>query len=367
MSGEMDALGAAATAGLAAGVIEGREPSQAGEGACANCDAKLEGRFCAQCGQAAHPHRSLAHVFEEFLHGVLHFDTKAWRTLPMLLFRPGTLTRNYVYGKRARYISPLALFLFTVFFMFFVFAFMHAPTDLTIGPQNRAEAAAQVEQARAGLQQAQEQLAELRAGEDNAPAVAALERVTANTERELFRREAELAAFDAGLPTPSAEETQTEAAEMGGVNSVRIDGMPELSERIREKLGNPELALYKIQQTAYKFSFLLAPISLPFIALLFLWKRGLTLYDHVVYALYGLSFAALVFVAAVLLSMNMWTAWAPTWLVLSAIPIHTFFHLRGAYALGWWSAAWRTLLMLLFAVIALTIFIVAIVLLGLTG
>ena len=119
MSGELEAAGALATAGLAAGAIEGRGPHGGDHGGtCINCGAEITGPFCAQCGQASHPHRSLTHVVEEFLHGVLHFDTKAWRTLPMVIFRPGTLTRNYVYGKRARYISPLALFLFTIFFMF---------------------------------------------------------------------------------------------------------------------------------------------------------------------------------------------------------------------------------------------------------
>ena len=94
MSGEFEAAGALATAGLAAGAIEGREGGQQGEGGCANCGAPLQGAYCHACGQAAHPHRSLVHVFEEFLHGILHFDTKAWRTLPMLAFRPGTLTRG---------------------------------------------------------------------------------------------------------------------------------------------------------------------------------------------------------------------------------------------------------------------------------
>ena len=68
-------------------------------------------------------HRTLAHMVEEFLHGLLHFDTRAWRTLPMLVFRPGTLTRDYIHGKRARFISPLAIYLLTVFTMFVVFSF----------------------------------------------------------------------------------------------------------------------------------------------------------------------------------------------------------------------------------------------------
>lgn len=130
MSGEMEAAGALATAGIVAGALDGRDGGGDGGGACLNCGAQLTGPYCSQCGQHGHPHRKLTHILEEFLHGILHFDTKAWRTLPMVVFRPGTLTRNFVYGQRARYISPLALFLFTIFLMFFVFAFAMPPVNL---------------------------------------------------------------------------------------------------------------------------------------------------------------------------------------------------------------------------------------------
>jgi len=147
----------------------------------------------------------------------------------------------------------------------------------------------------------------------------------------------------------------------------RIDGMPDLSKKIREKFQNPDLLLYKIQQAAYKFSFLLIPISLPFIALLFLWKRGVTFYDHVVFSLYALSFVSLLFVLILQATRWTWTEWAIPWLIFAAIPVHTFFHLKGAYALGWWSALWRTLFMLIFSIVALMIFLVAIFALGVLG
>ena len=121
MSGEMEAAGAAVTAGLVAGAIErGGAAGRHVHGACPNCGAELHGEFCSACGQPAHLHRTLGHMVEEFLHGILHFDTRAWRTLPLLVFRPGTLTREYIHGKRARYISPLAMFLLLIFTMFAV-------------------------------------------------------------------------------------------------------------------------------------------------------------------------------------------------------------------------------------------------------
>jgi Protein of unknown function (DUF3667) len=424
MSGELEAAGALATAGLAAGAIEGRDPhGGAHDGKCANCGAEIVGPFCAQCGQASHPHRSLVHVVEEFLHGILHFDTKAWRTLPMVIFRPGTLTRNYVHGKRARYISPLALFLFTIFFMFFVFAFMpHESEENAAASPQREATVEQLENARESLAEARADLAELRA-EAAADRPNAFEsNLTQSTvsllEREVARLEAELAAQDAvateaaseappvateasqeaegetPAPAPTNERAPAPAEGESGFNIVIdepitvnaegtwqdrardiarsedfvvVDGWDSLNEKIRRKFENPDLALYKIQQAAYKFSFLLAPLSLPFIALLFLWKRGLTLYDHVVYALYALSFASLLFVGVVLSTQHPWTSWLPGWLIMVGLPVHTFFHLKGAYALGWWSALWRTFFMLVFATIIASIFLILIIVLGLAN
>jgi hypothetical protein len=339
MSGELEAAGALATAGLAAGAIEGREPGGVHDGACLNCGTAITGPYCSQCGQATHPHRSLLHMIEEFLHGILHFDTKAWRTLPMLAFRPGTLTRDYVYGKRARYISPLALFLFTVFFMFFVFAVGGGPTignDESSDIEINASADGDVSEARRELEEARRELAraqaELNDARTNPPAdepeglserlaqgaVRIAEQQVERMERQLARQEEFAAERAAETPpaAPEAEQPATEApavaeptatdapAEEATSPTVIAEGAGEqrwqdelrdavlrgevninsgsayIDEKIRHSLLNPDLALYKVQNSVYKFSFLLVPISLPFLALLFFWKRGVTLYDH---------------------------------------------------------------------------------------
>ena len=112
MSDELEAVGALATAGLAASQLgatvaaaPGTPPAHGAQ--CMNCGAALHGTFCQVCGQRAHVHRSLLHLAEEVLHGVLHFDAKGWRTLPLLVVRPGLLTRRYIDGQRARHVSPM--------------------------------------------------------------------------------------------------------------------------------------------------------------------------------------------------------------------------------------------------------------------
>ena len=413
MSGELEAAGAMATAGLAAGAIEGREAHGAHDGACLNCSAQLSGPYCSQCGQAAHAHRTLAHLFEEVLHGLIHFDTKAWRTLPMLAFRPGTLTRNYIFGKRARYISPLALFLFTIFFMFFVFAFA-SPNLVQMDARSNAE---QLADARESLAEAERELASAEAaGPDQytGDLDTRLARQAVDLARaEVARREAALAREQqrsadantqhaggeapASATAPAAESETTkpgdapnigihgddavvanaangeqrwqdavaEAARNGEIN-VNF-GSEAMNQRVLHSLENPDLALYKVQNAAYKFSFLLVPISLPFIWLLFLWRRGHTLYDHAVFTLYSLSFVSLLFVLVAVTSNVPWLNWAAGTLVGLGLPIHMYFHLKGAYALGWWSAFWRVWFLFLFALLALSLFFTAILVLGLAG
>ena len=93
MSGELEAAGTAIEGALLGAAVDGAPGvgSAHGSGACLNCGAQLSGPYCAQCGQQAHVHRTLAAIWHDILHSVLHFDGKFWRTLPLLTLRPGEL------------------------------------------------------------------------------------------------------------------------------------------------------------------------------------------------------------------------------------------------------------------------------------
>lgn len=382
MSGELEAAGAAVEAGLVAREVEGREGTRHGDGKCLNCGADVSGRYCASCGQPAHVHRTLGHVFEEFLHGVVHFDTKAWRTLPMLVARPGTLTHDYIHGKRARYISPFAMFLFTIFLMFFVFALaMPQGGGIQLGEGNLRDLTnAELTERIATLREGEAETArEIQQIDQTRPGAAGIRNGLEATREAIVRRrlavETEIARREGRPPPEGAENARndgslsdeiSDAAEEGNV--VLIAGADALNEKFREKLENPDLLFYKIQQNAYKFSFLLLPISLPFVGLLFLWRRGHTFYDHTVFTLYSLAFMSLLFITVSLAAMGgPWTSWAIGWLVMLGIPVHMFFHVGGTYKLGVWSALWRTFFLLIFALISLTIFIALMIVFGVLG
>lgn len=82
---------------------------------CPNCAAFLPGEavFCPQCGQKqTHLHHSAWEVAVEFLESHLNLNSRLLVTLGKLVKNPGLLALDYVQGRRARYLSPVRLFLF---------------------------------------------------------------------------------------------------------------------------------------------------------------------------------------------------------------------------------------------------------------
>jgi hypothetical protein len=79
---------------------------------CPNCGRTLDGAYCAGCGQKAGAINPTLHDFaHDLVHELLHVDGKIVRSVRLLLTRPGFLTREYFEGRRARYISPIRLYL----------------------------------------------------------------------------------------------------------------------------------------------------------------------------------------------------------------------------------------------------------------
>lgn len=379
---DLEAAGGAMTGGIIAGAIE-KPTGQAGEPhtTCADCGAAVSGNFCSNCGQAAHVHRTLLHLGEELLHGVMHFDGRFWRTLPLLILNPGRLTREWVQGRRTRYVSPLAMFLFTLFVMFFALSFMpHSEVKLQGLPEQIAaqrEAVAEAEQAAAAARIEVDAAEARMEPADGAPppvdsgaragmaagALARAEAAVIGEKARLARLEHD--ALEGRKDSLAPGSWQAQVADMAA--DVGKDGDTNgLTRTVAKKLKNPDLALYKLQQTVYKFAFLLVPLSIPFVALMFLWKRGFTLYDHGVFVLYSLTFMSLLLMAVVIVATTIKGAGAAAGLAAGLIvPVHMFAQLKGAYSLKIFSTLWRTVALVIFCEIVATLFIVSIIYLGL--
>ena len=99
---------------------------------CLNCGTRLRGQYCGKCGQRASSRLiSLWELISEAFGDLLELDSRLWRTLIPLLGRPGRLTRDYLEGRRARYMPPFRMYL-VLSVIFFVVAFFDPRDDLSL-------------------------------------------------------------------------------------------------------------------------------------------------------------------------------------------------------------------------------------------
>lgn len=90
---------------------------------CLNCGNEVPVRFCSWCGQSIRDVRvSFRSLVVDFLGDVFTYDSKLFHTLKPLVTRPGALTLMFMQGKRARFVPPLRLYLFTSIIFFLVLA-----------------------------------------------------------------------------------------------------------------------------------------------------------------------------------------------------------------------------------------------------
>jgi len=93
----------------AGSLVSGATP---GSTACYNCATPLRGQFCSECGQKAGPLDPTVHDFlHDFSHEMLHVDGRIFRSVWKLLSAPGFLTREQFEGRRAKWVSPIRLYL----------------------------------------------------------------------------------------------------------------------------------------------------------------------------------------------------------------------------------------------------------------
>jgi Protein of unknown function (DUF3667) len=348
MSGFGDSIGTMIEGGLLGRAVEpgaGEAAAHpAGPTTCANCSTRFEGHFCPECGQKAHVHRSLAAIGHDIMHGVLHLDGKLWHTLPLLTFKPGALTRRYIAGERAKFVSPMAMFLFSVFAMFAVFQMVgiSAPTDIAT---------------------------DIFGAEGSNPFQTEVRDQINTLEKERTT-----------LPPDSPRRTEIDSELKGlnlvlgtGTSGVKVDdsaefnatGISWLDEGIIKKWKkNPGLMLYKLQSNGYKFSWLLIPLSIPFLWLMFAWRRQFKAYDHAIFVTYSLSFMSLLFIVMSIISVIPGgSGWAAMLFFIGA-PLHLYKQLRYAYGLSRFSAVWRFCLLFVCVQIVLVLFLQALLVLG---
>ena len=355
MSGSGELIGDLVQSGLIARVAEPLQgeavDGHAHEAACLNCGAALVGAHCHACGQPAHVHKTLSAFFHDLAHGVFHFEGKIWRTLPMLAWHPGRLTRQYIDGRRASYVSPIALFLFVVFLTFALFNVAGEPIHIDGG---------------------KDWLASTNNGTGDAEAVKRLEQLKADRAKAekagepIFGIDGQIAGAEGALAGIKAGQKTKLPSEIAKADGIADQGLvAAINGAWQKATANPDLAIYKAQSSAYKYSWLLIPLSVPFMWLLFPFSRRFHLYDHTVFVTYSLCF--MLIVLAAMTAINVWLAadWLMVILALY-VPFHMHRQLRETYGLSRFGALWRTSVLAIFSMIVLTLFGIAVLALSMT-
>jgi hypothetical protein len=107
---------------------------------CLNCgnDLKATDQFCAQCGQRTKGAKvPLKDFIGDFFQDYFTVDSKFFKSILLLMIRPGRLTKEFNNGKRKSYIAPLRMYLFTSFIYFFLVSISVNNDDENMGFINR--------------------------------------------------------------------------------------------------------------------------------------------------------------------------------------------------------------------------------------
>ena len=106
---------------------------------CLNCGEVLTGQHCSHCGQRARVRvLSFTSLMRDLLGDVADFDSRIWRTLRPLAFKPGQLTVEFLRGRRTYYSPPFRMYLI-LSLTFFLAASIGADPggDIELGSRKR--------------------------------------------------------------------------------------------------------------------------------------------------------------------------------------------------------------------------------------
>lgn len=89
---------------------------------CLNCGTIVQGHYCHNCGQEnVVPKETFWHMFIHFFYDITHFDSNFFHTVHHLILKPGFLSKEYMLGRRASYLHPIKMYVFSsaIFFLLF--------------------------------------------------------------------------------------------------------------------------------------------------------------------------------------------------------------------------------------------------------
>ena len=345
-------------------------PAEAAAKACGNCGAPLQGPYCYVCGQPEKGMiRPLANVMSDVADTIFNVDSRIFRSIPALYFRPGHLSREYFSGRRTRYVTPFRLFFFLCIISFFA---VQASLDIDrmkfdLDGDGSLSSAQTVTELREREKAALDEIAKARS-EPGLPAAAVvgLDVATANIRTGAARRAAWLerkARAEANGEPPPPDPDEAKVTLFGDTpwdpqaNPIRIGWLPDFANaelnaaavRIKDNLNearkDPRHLIRSLFSVLPQTLFVLMPLFAVLLKIVYVFYRRMYM-EHLIVALHSHAFIfmslLLVAVFTLLLSVTGAQAvWAdPVLRLLRAavwtwLPIYLFLMQKRVYRHGW--------------------------------
>jgi hypothetical protein len=351
---------------------------------CGNCGTELLGETCYNCGQ---PTKGLVRQFSsimgDFLDTVLNIDSRVFRTIGPLIFRPGYLTQEYFSGRRIRFVSPVRLFFFLAVLTFLLAQFSlpemgpgerDDAIQVNNGSGNKIAKSKTIEEVEKLRTDTLAELAEAKRETGAIPMVgAALEKAKAEVNREADKRIAELkkenpsATADTRTPAKTTPTVDPDMDDDGNIsfngevwhpekNPIKVSWVPDavnkwfnsLAQRATDngkKINkDPKVIVEAVLSSLPMTLFIMLPIFALLLKIMFIFKRRLYM-EHLIVALH--SHAFLMIAIFILILFNDMSAWlgAASWLITPInilttllwiwMPIYLFLMQKRVYQQGW--------------------------------
>ena len=354
--------------------------------ACGNCGAPMHGPFCYACGQPEKGMiRHLASVMADVADTIFNVDSRIFRSILPLYFRPGYLTNEYFAGRRTRYVTPFRLFFFLCVISFFAIQLSVNFDDINLvgegnnGGIEHAQSKVDVEtRLQAGLQG----LATARTAAGNRAKVAAkLDKAESELRHKAEQRLAWLAwadkkneAIAAGRAPPPEPDEGNDDDEVGVLqfdgmpwdpvaHPIAIDWLPAFAntkvnamvshakDNIIAAKKHPAEAVARLFSVLPQTLFVLMPLFAILLKIAYIFKRRLYM-EHLMVALHSHAFIFLSLLLLVLVHLLVgWSADHATWakpillLVRAAVwtwlPIYLFLMAKRVYRQGWFMTTFK--------------------------
>ncbi|MFC4819818.1 DUF3667 domain-containing protein [Dokdonella ginsengisoli] len=346
---------------------------------CANCGAPMYGPFCYACGQPEKGMvRHLASVMSDVADTIFNVDSRIFRSIAPLYFRPGFLTTEYFVGRRTRYVTPFRLFFFLCVISFFAIQIAlnlnDAKFDLLKIAQNRGNIEQALTEAELdkNLQDALSRLEDARkVPEIPAADAAELDQVIANLRQQADQRRAWIKrkqeAQAKGEPPPRDPNEDTDDLSFDGTpwdpsrHPIAVGWLPafanaklnEMAMRARDNIkaarNDPRHLVAGIFSVLPQTLFVLMPLFAVLLKIVYIFKRRLYM-EHLMVALHSHAFIFLSLLLIALLSLlksavgagglrplvSLAEAAVWTWL-----PIYLFLMQKRVYRQGWFMTTFK--------------------------